>query len=145
VGSSEIGACVKLDAIAAPTVAPSVATSKPCCAAQDTASSRKYCFSLSVNDGAPDAAHALFEESPEDARGRRRPLGDVIERGSAAPTRFPPPHTRGATRGVLVLLQTRGDENNETLDWIPKQHADAIAWRGVALRSNRESNREASP
>jgi len=44
-----------------------------------------------------------------------------------------------------VLLQTRGDENNETLDWIPKQHADAIAWRGVALRSNRESNREASP
>ena len=48
VGRSETGACVNADAMVAPRSAPSVATSSPCCAAQDKYSSRKDARSASV-------------------------------------------------------------------------------------------------
>ena len=93
VGRSETGACVNAAAMVAPRSAPSVATSRPCCAAQDKDSSRRDARSASVIAGAPEAAAP--GASAADARGRCLASADP---GGVRMLRTRRPRARGAPR-----------------------------------------------
>ena len=82
VGSSDIGACVKLAHIACPDSSESNPTSSPCCAAHDTASSRMDRIVSSLRSaGAPDARAVSAIARTVGAADLRRPRGRGRELG----------------------------------------------------------------
>ena len=85
-GSSDIGACVKLAHIACPDSSDSNPTSSPCCAAHDTASSRMdRIVSSPRSAGAPDARAVSAIARTVGAADLRRPRwrGRELRRGDA--------------------------------------------------------------